>query len=222
MASQKISALSALTDLAADDELVVLDKSDTTMAASGTNKRAPRRTISGIGQLAASGLYYGPCTSQMTSAYSSADQMFLCPVMAARDCTLDRLAYGAHNSPGAATMTIYVVVYEEGANGLPSTRLGYYGFPGNYTSWAAIEGIVSLAIQAGRKWLGFVMNGTGTVPTMGAGDPDYPDGPVPNLSVPGGRVLRYDGVTGVPTADLSATSPSWQDIYAPVVYWRAA
>lgn len=45
MADSKISALSELTALAADDELVVVDKSDTTMAASGTNKRATVATI---------------------------------------------------------------------------------------------------------------------------------------------------------------------------------
>lgn len=39
MADSKISALTALTALASDDELVVVDKSDTSMAASGTTKR---------------------------------------------------------------------------------------------------------------------------------------------------------------------------------------
>lgn len=41
MAAQKVSELTALTgaNLAPADELVVVDKSDTTMAASGTNKR---------------------------------------------------------------------------------------------------------------------------------------------------------------------------------------
>lgn len=45
MADAKISALSAATVLASTDELVVVDKSDTTMAASGTDKRLPLSTF---------------------------------------------------------------------------------------------------------------------------------------------------------------------------------
>lgn len=47
MADAKISALTELTALAGDDELVVVDKSDTTDAASGTTKRATWQTVVG-------------------------------------------------------------------------------------------------------------------------------------------------------------------------------
>jgi hypothetical protein len=45
LADTKISALAELTALAAADELVVVDKSDTTMAASGTDKRVTLATL---------------------------------------------------------------------------------------------------------------------------------------------------------------------------------
>jgi hypothetical protein len=45
MADTKISQLTQLTAPATDDELVVVDKSDTTMAASGTDKRAAYSTL---------------------------------------------------------------------------------------------------------------------------------------------------------------------------------
>lgn len=45
MADTRISALTQLTSLADDDELVVVDKSDLTMAASGTTKRVRFDTI---------------------------------------------------------------------------------------------------------------------------------------------------------------------------------
>ena len=45
MADAKISALTELTAPAADDEFVVVDKSDTTMAASGTDKRIKYGTL---------------------------------------------------------------------------------------------------------------------------------------------------------------------------------
>lgn len=45
MADTKISALTELTSVASNDELVVVDKSDTTMAASGTSKRISVPTL---------------------------------------------------------------------------------------------------------------------------------------------------------------------------------
>jgi hypothetical protein len=45
MADAKISALTELTAVAADDELVIVDKSDISMAASGTNKRIKQQNI---------------------------------------------------------------------------------------------------------------------------------------------------------------------------------
>jgi len=59
MADTKISGLSAIVDLATDDEFVLVDKSDTTMAASGTNKKITydtlRANMQGILQFAARG-----------------------------------------------------------------------------------------------------------------------------------------------------------------------
>ena len=45
MADKKISSLSELTAVATDDELVIVDKSDTTMAATGTTKKIIMETI---------------------------------------------------------------------------------------------------------------------------------------------------------------------------------
>lgn len=45
MADQKISQLTEVTELAATDELVVVDKSDTSMAGSGTTKRVTRDNV---------------------------------------------------------------------------------------------------------------------------------------------------------------------------------
>lgn len=48
MADSKISNLTELTTPASADELVVVDKSDTTMAASGTDKRITHGTLIGV------------------------------------------------------------------------------------------------------------------------------------------------------------------------------
>lgn len=48
MADQKLTDLAELTSLAADDLFLAVDVSDTTMAASGTDKRVKKSTLDGI------------------------------------------------------------------------------------------------------------------------------------------------------------------------------
>lgn len=64
MANKKISELTELTSPAADDELAIVDKSDSTMAASGTDKRIRYDNVISAG--AGTGDVVGPASSTTT------------------------------------------------------------------------------------------------------------------------------------------------------------
>jgi len=78
MADTKISALTALAALAATDELVAVDKSDTTMGASGTNKRVTVETM---------GLLTGWIPLGETLAYGAADDPVYTAICSGVDLT---------------------------------------------------------------------------------------------------------------------------------------
>lgn len=219
MADTKISGLAALTQLASDDELVVVDKSDASMAASGTTKRIRHDKLAIPGLLAASGRYYGPVMAS-AEQFTCLDTCRYFPIRIGRSGTLDRIAVAWGNVAGDATMTVRLGIHAD-VDGLPDSKLVEATFPAGQSAWTWVECVISVPVTPGRYWLAVGQNGTGT-PGQMAGDNwgGDPECYIRNSGSWHSRILlKSSGVTG---ALPDPASWDWQEQGGPMMAVRMA
>jgi hypothetical protein len=128
MVDTRISALAALTgvNLATVDEFVFVDKSDTTMAASGTDKRmTAREVMNGLAQLSAfarpskTGTYLQSAGGPNSSAQMGGDVLGFAPFIIPRACGFDRIGIRV-NTAGTAGSVIRLGLYATDMSGWPN------------------------------------------------------------------------------------------------------
>ena len=160
MADTKTSGLSELAagDLADADFFMVVDDSDTTMAATGTNKlhlaSSVKRYIGGIFYHSGTGRYWGsPNFAALTTFAFPTGEMYFTPVWVPIAMTADRLAINV--TSGIASGTTRLGIYSSDANGVPNALVVDAGTVAT-TSSGVKEATISQALTPGLYWLAAV------------------------------------------------------------------
>jgi hypothetical protein len=169
MADSKISDLTALTgaNSAAGDLFTLVDVSDTTMAASGTNKKITRDELRlAVGQpttavhyVFVSGSYYGPVYSGAPAGKTLGNGDVGASVIdIGATQTFDRIAVNV--TTATASQTARLGIYTAGTNGLPSVLVLDAGTVACDTTGFK-EATISQSLSPGRYWLVCAKQGGG-------------------------------------------------------------
>lgn len=164
MADTKISALTDIsTSLADADLFVAVDVSDTSMAASGTDKKLTasnlKAYVGGIYPHMGSGRYWGtPNANALASFAFSTGELYFTPLWVPVAMTVDRISINVQS--GIASGTVRLGIYSSNANGVPASLLLDAGTVAT-TSSGVKEATISQALTPGIYWLAAVSQTAG-------------------------------------------------------------
>lgn len=159
MADTKISALTDIsTSLADADLFVAVDVSDTSMAASGTDKKLTaanlKAYVGGIYPHMGTGRYWGtPNTNALLSFAFSTGEMYFTPLWVPVAMTVDRISINVQS--GIASGTHRLGIYSSNSNGVPSSLVLDAGTVAT-TASGVKEITISQALTPGVYWLAAV------------------------------------------------------------------
>lgn len=161
----KISELAALTDPAATDLIEVLDVSDTSMAASGTNKRLALGAVSAVPQgrwiETFSYMVPGAVFNTHVNAAMAANYQFMFPIVVTEPLTVTALA--THVATGAGSTNLRMGIYTATPSfASPATLLVDAGTIDTSTTGLK-EAAVSLTLSPGRYFIASISNGAPTL-----------------------------------------------------------
>lgn len=216
MADTKVSALTELTSLAEADEFVVVDKSDTTMAATGTNKRVTRANLGFLGRKFRTGDYYNPdAYGNDTTVTLDLDLLRAVPFSVGEQQTFDRI--GLEVTGAVASTTIRLGIYASNANGLPGALVLSAGSVDASTTGAK-EITISQALDPGLYWVACVPQGG--QPTVRATDGRTPYIPYVAIANQNYAAMGQGSVSGALPDPYSSSAGSTNG--CPKIMMRAA
>ncbi len=176
MADRKITAhTEILADAVAEDDVIeIVDISDTTDAASGTNKKLSKKEIKAtlsfnermIGT--SQNRRHGPSgNANLGTLALSINALRACPIYIPQRVTIDKL--GVEITAGTSG-NIWVALYSCAANGAPDALVAWSGeltvtAPGVYEG---LSGGGSVVVEPGTYWIAYLTNTANTARAMGS------------------------------------------------------
>jgi hypothetical protein len=177
MADRKTTDHTAITaaNVAVGDVFEIVDISDTTDAATGTNKKItsvelkklvlPELKLIGVTANRRHGNQRFSSNAFITVAMT-ANQLLATPLWIERETTIDKLGFEITTG---TTGKMWVAIYSQGADGFPSALVAFSGEQ-TITAAAVYEGlsVASVTLQPGMYWIACLTNTANTLRTVTA------------------------------------------------------